>query len=249
MYDWPEIRQATDAWWAGIARHAGVSVKLTRGDDYSATWRQPDLLFSQICGYSVANEYRGRLKLIATPHYAVDGCIGPHYSSIVFARSTQPLSAFRGACAAYNNPDSMSGRLALQLVFAPLAQSGEFFARAIETGGHVSSMQAVREGRADVCAIDAVCVALAKRYRPDCLEGLVEIARSPHVPGLPYVTRSGNPLELLAALEAAFADPDLQQTRDSLFLDSLSVLTASDYDRISDLEGWMEEGGGLRLID
>jgi hypothetical protein len=21
MYDWPEVREATDAWWAGLARH------------------------------------------------------------------------------------------------------------------------------------------------------------------------------------------------------------------------------------
>ena len=81
--------------------------------------------------------------------------------------------------AAVNTPDSMSGMLALKLVFAPLAEQGRFFSRAVETGGHLASLAAVQSGDADVCAIDCVCVAMAKRYRPSALEGLVEIGRSP----------------------------------------------------------------------
>jgi hypothetical protein len=51
MYDWPEIRSATDAWWAGIARHAGLGFPLTRVPDYAELWRRDDLVFSQTCGY------------------------------------------------------------------------------------------------------------------------------------------------------------------------------------------------------
>src|SRR5690242_19394338 len=51
MYDWPEISTATDAWWAGIARHAGLSFPLSRATDYAELWRRDDLIFSQTCGY------------------------------------------------------------------------------------------------------------------------------------------------------------------------------------------------------
>jgi len=247
MYDWPEVCDATDAWWRAIAGRIGVDCNLDRRPDYTSTWRERGLLFSQTCGYPFTHEFRGRLELVATPHYAVDGCQGPDYCSFVFAREDKPPAAFAGARTAVNNPDSMSGMLALKLVFAPLARAGRFFSHAIETGSHLRSLLAVRDGEADVCAVDAVCVAMARRYRPDCLEGLVEIARSPLVPSLPYVTRTG-PVEVLRrALVGAIADPLLAEVRDRLFIQDMSILTPGDYDRIVGLEAAMERKGGLAL--
>src|SRR5262245_5109869 len=166
----------------------------------------------------------------------------------MFAREHRRPADVRGSRAAVNNPDSMSGMLALKLVFAPDARGGRFFSRVIETGGHIGSMIAVRDDRADVCAIDSVCVALARRYRPDYLDGLVEIARSPMVPSLPFVTApGGDPAQLRLALASAFADPDLAPTREALFLDRHSVLAEDAYDLILKLERQMEEAGGLEL--
>jgi ABC-type phosphate/phosphonate transport system substrate-binding protein len=178
----------------------------------------------------------------------VDGCDGAAYRSFIFARERLPLEAFRGATAAVNSPDSMSGMLALKLVFGPSAWDSHYFGRAIRTGGHLNSLLAVREGRADVCAIDAVCVGLARRYRPDCLGGLVEIARSPSVPGLPYVTRSGDIDFLREAIAGAFADPELREAREQLLLSGHSVLEPGAYDRIIDLELEMQKAGGLDLL-
>ena len=250
MYDWPEVGKATDAWMLGILRNLGqTSQVLDRNPDRLAVWRRDDLLFSQTCGYPFTHEFRGRLGYVATPHYGVPGCVGPNYCSFVFAREQRRPDDFRGQRAAVNNPDSMSGMLALKLIFAPHAEGGRFFSKVIETGGHIGSMVAVRDGEADVCAIDAVCVALARRYRPDYLDGLVEIARSPMVPSLPFVTAGGrDAAELRLALARAFADPDLAPAREALFLDGHSVLAANAYDLILELERRMEEAGGLRLL-
>lgn len=248
MYDWPEIREATDTWWRGLSRHLGVSINLDRNPDHFAAWRRDDLYFSQTCGYPFTHEFKGLLKYIGTPHYAVPGCAGANYCSFIFARISQPLELFRASVAAVNNPDSMSGMLALKLVFGPLAKGGRFFTSAIESSSHVNSMLAVRDGKADVCAIDAVCVAMAKRYRPDYLEGLVEIARSPSVPSLPYVTRCGNIEDIRRALIEAFGDEDLQEARDQLFLSGQSVLRPTAYERITKLEGDMQNAGGLDLL-
>ncbi len=248
MYDWPEVRAATDAWWSGLARHLKVLIELDRRADHRVPWRCDDLYFSQTCGYPFTHEFKGLLNYVGTPHYAVEGCEGALYRSVVFARERLPLEAFRGAIAAANAPDSMSGMLALKLVFGPLAIDGVFFSKAIETGGHINSLAAVREGLADVCAVDAVCAGLARRYRPDYLEGLVEIARSPQAPGLPYVTRNGNTDAIRAALANAFADPELQGARDQLFLSGCSVLEPQSYDRIIDLELEAQKAGGLNLL-
>ncbi|HEV8262902.1 MAG TPA: PhnD/SsuA/transferrin family substrate-binding protein, partial [Burkholderiales bacterium] len=129
--------------------------------------------------------------------------------------------------------------------------NGRFFARTVQTGAHASSLQAVLRGEADVCAVDAVCVALSRRYRPELLAGLMEIARSPMVPGLPYVTAGHRPPQELArmrqAIAAAFTDPQLQPARDALFLSGCSPLDRSDYAIIAALERNLERHGGLAL--
>ncbi len=236
MYDWPEIREHTDAFWAGFQRHAGLNVRLDRQSPYTEPWRNSDLIFSQICGYPFTHEFKGLLQYVATPHYSCEGCNDATYSSFIFARKALPLGEFRGKIPAINSMDSMSGMLALKLVFAPFVTNGEFFERKLKTGSHLNSLQAVREGKADVCAIDAVCVALAEKYRPKALDGLVMIAQSPMVPSLPFVSRSRSPEHLRAALTKIFADPDLKTAREALLMYGFSNLGAGAYDRITNLE-------------
>ena len=119
MYDWPEFRRHTDAFWQGFAKHAGLEGELDRTGFYSDIWKRPDLTFSQTCGYPFTHEFKGLLKYIATPHYVADGCSGADYCSIILAREAKPLSEFFGATFALNAPGSMSGMLAAKLVFAP----------------------------------------------------------------------------------------------------------------------------------
>jgi ABC-type phosphate/phosphonate transport system substrate-binding protein len=251
MYDMPEVRAFTDAWWKGLARHMGVVAGLDRLPDYFQIWRNPQLVFSQTCGYPLTHEFRGKLRLLATPHYGVDGCSGSSYRSIFFAREQRPLPEFRGSVAAYNNMDSMSGMLALKLVFLPFANGGQFFAKSRQTGSHLESLAAVQSGNADICAIDAVTVAMARRYRPSAMEGLVEVGRSPSVPSLPYVTSMKRTISEVEryrqGLAAAFSDTALAKTRAALFLDGFSVLSEADYDVIAALEQKIDLQGGLEL--
>ena len=236
MYDWPELKESTDAFWQGLAKHAGLIGSLDRATHYVDLWRNPKLDFSQTCGYPFTHEFNGLLSYVATPHYVCSGCNDGSYSSFIFARETKQLQEFHGKIAAVNAMDSMSGMLALKLVFAPWLQNGEFFERKIITGGHLNSLKAVREGNADVCAIDAVCAALAQKYRPQVLEGLVMIAQSPMVPSLPFVTRVRNPDHLRIALEKTFSDPELKTAREDLLMHGFSNLGAGAYDRITTLE-------------
>jgi ABC-type phosphate/phosphonate transport system substrate-binding protein len=247
MYDFPEVRDATDGFWVALAKAYGVRFGLTRTEDWTAPWRDPNLLFSQTCGYPFTHDFDGILTYVATPHYAADGCDGPNYSSIILARSAAPLESFRGRTAAFNNRDSMSGMLALQLVFAPLAINGVFFGSTVETGGHLASLAAVQQGRAEICAVDCVTIAFARRYRPAALDGLTEVARSPSVPGLPFVTRSGDVGKLRSALHQVMNDPSTDKLRESLLVTGLSVLPPGGYDIIPNLERAMQARGGLKL--
>jgi ABC-type phosphate/phosphonate transport system substrate-binding protein len=236
MYDWPEIRPHTDAFWQGLTRHAGIAGDLNRENLYEDLWAREDLTFSQTCGYPFTHKFNSLLQYIATPHYCCDGCVGPDYSSIIFAREKKPIDEFYGAVAAVNSLDSMSGMLALKLVCAPYMRDGEFFRRTRISGGHRNSLRDVRNKFADVCAIDSVCVALARKYCPEELEGLVEIARSPLVPALPFVTRAGDVTRLQNALHRTFMDENLRSVREALLLSGVSILPDLAYNKILDLE-------------
>lgn len=233
MYDWPEIRAATDQFWSGLAHYAGEEGMLDRRGAHDTLWSNEMLMFSQTCGYPLTHEFAGQFRYVATPHYSADGCNGADYCSIIFAKQPFEISKLGRAKPAVNSIDSMSGMLALKLAFAnlPDALDGPLL-----TGSHAASLAAVQKGEAYACAVDAVVVALARRHRPHLLKGLFEIARSPSVPGLPYVTRTGDVAVWRDALHKTFNDPQLATARDALLLNGFSVLPANAYEIILHLE-------------
>jgi len=260
MYDWPEVREATDGLWQGIARHlaasgfAGVPQTLERGREPCEQWRSPGLLLSQTCGYPLTHALAGAVDLIATPCYGVRGCEGADYCSlVVVARASKAagLTDLRGRTAAYNSDDSMSGMLALKAVVAPLSRGGRFFGRVIESGSHLASMRAVAAAEADVATIDCVSFALAERHHPALVRRLRVIAETPRVPGLPLITARGRPdperARLARALAEAFADPASAAARADVFIAGLEFTSLSAYQRILDLEAAADATGYTRL--
>ena len=249
MYDLPEVRKWTDRLWAAIAEElreggvAGVPEALERPSDHHHAWRPDGLLFSQTCGYPAATALRDMLRVVATPHYAAPGCEGPRYSSVVVAREASRVAVveeLRGAVCAFNSRDSQSGYNALRAAIAPLARGGWFFARTVETGAHAASMEAVRCGRADVCAVDCVTWALHARHRPSALVGLEVIRYTEPAPGLPFVTAGdvsdATFASIREALGRAFVRPDLTETRDALLISGLSILPADAYEPLLAME-------------
>ena len=249
MYDLREVRSRTDELWSAIAGElraagvAGVPDALERPADHHHAWRPDGLLFSQACGYPVTTTFRGVLRVVATPHYAAPGCEGPRYSSVVVAREASRVTAveeLRGSVCAFNSRDSQSGYNALRAVVAPFARGGRFFARTVETGAHAASMEAVRTGRADVCAVDCVTWALHARHRPSALTGLDVIRYTEPAPGLPFVTAgdvSDATFESVrSALVRAFDRADLAATREALLIRGVSILPIDAYEPLLAME-------------
>lgn len=245
MYDFPEVRWATDALWAAVAQRltatgiAAASV-LDRESTLNGLWTDPALLLSQTCGNPYARQYRDQLRLVATPLYAAPGCDGPRYSSWLMVRedaSGRELADFRGTVCAVNSWGSLSGWVAFAAVLPE--PPGRFFRAAVVTGAHVDSMAAVLAGEADIAAIDCVTYALLQRYRPAATAGLRAIGRTATAPGLPLVTRRDAPDETVEALRAAWrgalADPALAEARAALLIEGLEILSDADYDAIPPL--------------
>jgi ABC-type phosphate/phosphonate transport system substrate-binding protein len=249
MYDLPEVRAATDAWWQGLARAfrreglTDVPEALDRRENYKAIWASSDLLFSQTCGYPLMHSLAGLARLVATPCYDVDDCEGPNYCSLVIVAAEHPAAQvrdLRGLRCAINGPESQSGCNALRALVAGLAERGRFFGSVAVSGGHAASIAMVASGEADVAAVDCVTHALIARYRPAALAGTRVLCRTASAPGLPYITHGLADADLLrrlrAGLERAVADPTLAAARESLLLTGVAVLPLSDYDRITDMK-------------
>ena len=246
MYDLPEIRGATDAWWAGIARHlraaglTGVPDTLTRPDTLTDVWDAPDLLVGQGCGYPFTHAYAGRWQYLATPVYAVPGCEGPAYRSWLVVRegaSIRCVDDLSGGTVAVNAADSHSGWIALRAALADRGMAPDrALAGIVWTGGHRASVRAVADGEADVAAVDCVTHALLAAHAPDALAGTRVLAGTPIAPGLPLVAGPhvdrATRASVRAALWAALGDPDLSDCRRVLRIGGLRVLPKGAYDRI-----------------
>ena len=249
MYDLPEVREHTDRLWTAIAEEMrGLGVPdvpdaLERPINHHDVRRPRGLLFSQSCGYPVTTALRSAVRVVATPHYAATGCDGLRYCSAVVVHASShatSLDDLRGMVCAFNADDSHSGYNALRAAVAPIAKGRPFFSSTLRTGAHVSSIDAVRRQRADVCAVDCVMWALLARYRPSSLSGLTVLARTETVPGLPFVTAadcSDATVEAIRnALDRAFSRPDLADTRAALLISGLSVSTLDTYEPLLEME-------------
>lgn len=260
MYDLPGLAAATDALWAAIAgacRAEGVGevpVALERTRPHREVWRDPRLFLSQTCGYPLVHELAGRVRVVATPRYAVAACSGSSYTShCVVPREggAARLEDLRGAVAAANEIDSHSGMNAFRALIAPVAGGGRFFRQVVWSGSHLASLELVARGEVDVAAIDCVTFALLERVRPDLVARVRLIGQSAPCPGLPLVTAAatsdGEVAAIRRALARVAADPELAPLRAALLLDGFEVLAENAYAAVLALEDAAARAGYAEL--
>ena len=243
MYDLPELRTATERWWQGLARHfrdqgvADVPERLSASPaDRDVHWLSPELLFSQTCGYPLVTRLVDRVKLVATPCYDARGCEGPNYRSLLVVRQeteAATLAAMAPCRGAVNGFDSHSGWNALQKHVEPQGGWDRAFSETVESGGHVLSIDMVRDGAADVAAVDCVTHTLVADATPERLAGTRVLEATAAAPGLPYITAgevSDEEVEKLRrGLEGAVSDPALAEARASLRIAGFEVLPLEAY--------------------
>lgn len=228
MYDWPECRDETDALWQGIrdglrARGVAAPDALTRGGDVQAIWRDPDLLLAQTCWGPLEAGLANDVQVLAQPDYsAFEGGVGPLYSSAIVMRrdaaggamsmrspedgmARLPLDRMGGMRFAFNDLVSRSGYLGLIQDLREAGEGIDLFSQCLETGGHRQSLRAVRDGRADLCAVDCRSWALAQRFEPG-MDLLLVAGWTARRPGLPYITSLATDAQTRAALRAVLAE-------------------------------------------
>jgi ABC-type phosphate/phosphonate transport system substrate-binding protein len=239
----PRLQREYEALLACVLADAGVSeqVQLLQEPQLPAVWHRPDLLIGQTCGYPYVMALRGVASLLATPCFDFAGCEGSDYSSVIVTRDVDGVNSLaeaRGLTAAANSLDSNSGMNLLRHAVAPLARGGRFFGKVKWTGAHVGSLRAVREGEADIAAIDCVTFGYLKQESPDSVQGIKVLQYSASSPGLPLVTANSVPAALQARLRAALLSPgaQLRAHMTALHIKAFEHRPDADYNRIEQLE-------------
>jgi ABC-type phosphate/phosphonate transport system substrate-binding protein len=230
MYVDASQKAANDSVWAAIARVlrtcgvADVPERLDRGRPVQDVWRDPDLLFGQICGFPLVSNPTLGLRVIGMPIYDAPECADGMHRSLIVTRQgdARRVEDYRGRRVAINDRGSNTGMNLLRAAVLPHVRKGRFFGDVIESGAHRRSIAAILRSEADIAAIDAITYAAVLRAEPELARTLQIIATTAAAATPPFVTARGTDAATIAALQAALAeviaDPALADARQALFL-------------------------------
>ena len=254
MYDWPEVREATDALWTEIRlalRDEDIHApdQLDRSAPDATSQGSESLLLGQTCGLPYISHQYKTLRVVGSFHFDLE-CDPGDYHSLVVGRtgpaivgractpsikrdsdSSNSASFLRGSVVAFNEVGSQSGDAALRHLIAPLANGNSFLSDTVRTGSHREAIRAVSEGQADYCCVDAVSWLLALDHEP-AANNLQALLATPPSPGLPLVTHEHNQAKLPALRRAIANATDRLDQESARILHLLGFRSRSslDYD-------------------
>ena len=242
------LGEAYQALLVTLAREVGQSVEVESPSDLPAFWRRRDLLLSQTCGYPYMTRLRGEVTLVATPCYDFAGCSGSDYSSVIVVREGAEVDVLAdavGLVAVVNDLNSNSGMNVLRHAVAPLARDGRFFGRVIESGSHAASVRMVRQGAADIAAVDCVTWGYLAQEDSGALRGLKVLRYSVASPGLPLIAGGAVEEELVLRLRRALLRPTAKsrELMEVLSIRGFKYRGDADYARILQLQTEAEAAG------
>ncbi len=197
-YDLPSVQWANDSLWEAT----GYPGELNRHQAVSDLWHNPDLLVTQACGLDLFLS-EAPIDPVAAPVFDLDCEAGMYFSYIV--------GNVKGSVAAVNSLSSRSGWSALLTICKPQ--------KIVVTGSHQASLEALKNGLADVAAIDAVTWSIIERDAPATLAGLKIVEQTSAAPSPPYVVRRGVDREnVFRSLNSALESPGSIDAKNALFL-------------------------------
>jgi ABC-type phosphate/phosphonate transport system substrate-binding protein len=249
MYNFPEMRAANARFWEalrGLLREAGLTgvpdaLVFERGPVPPRL--EPELLFSQTCGYPLETVFKGQAIRLGAPVYDVPGCEGPTHCAFFLVRADAParsLADLRGGVFLLNSPVSNSGMNLPRRALAEIAGGKPFFRAVIETGGHPASLERLLRGEGDVASIDCVTYAFWRKYRPEAAAQVRVLAKTPPSPAIPFVTSVATPPEIISVLRTALhtlgSEPRYAAARAGLMIRAIEDVPDMAYEGLLDYE-------------
>jgi ABC-type phosphate/phosphonate transport system substrate-binding protein len=249
MYNLPEMRPANTRFWEalrGLLLEAGLddapeNLVFERGPVPPRL--EPEMLFSQTCGYPLETVFKGQAIRLGSPVYDAPGCFGATHRAffIVRADSTvQSLDDLRGGVFLLNSKVSNSGMNLPRRALAEITGGKSFFRAVIETGGHPASLDRLLRGEGDVASIDCVTYAFWCHHRPEAAARVRVIGDTPPSPSIPFVTSVATPpaiVDILRdALRCVATEPRYAAARTGLMISSIENVPDDAYSGLIDYE-------------
>lgn len=253
MYTAPEpIRAANERWISRILKHLGHSRLNAASLSLPELWLSPDLLLTQTCGYPLMTLLRDQVRIVGRPRYELPDASAGNHCSLIISRADdvrKTLADFRGSRGVINSEDSNSGMNLLRQRLAPLQRDGQFFATVGISGAHRESLRWLRDGHADLAAVDSVTYAYLAQHAPEDVSGLRMVARSALSPTLPFITVATATDEQVEHLREVMnrALRELPDVAQILGLPEVLPASESDYRVVLDYQREAEELGYGRV--
>jgi ABC-type phosphate/phosphonate transport system substrate-binding protein len=227
---------------------AGMGVDADQGvvsDDVA-----PGILLTQICGYPLFKHYRDQYRVLATPHYAMPGCVGASHRAFFVVRADDPaeqLEDLRGRRFGCNSLLSNSGMNLPRLSLARIAGGRPFFSSVVMTGAHIESLACLDQGKIDICSVDNVTWGFFKKFRSTAAERYRILAVTEASPSLPFVasvkTTEADAVAVTETLYEMMTDPQTAWIREVLEFAGLSEPDVPAYERLAEYERQAAELG------
>lgn len=249
MYNLPEMRPDNARFWEalrGLLIEAGVedapeSLIFERGPVPPRL--EPEMLFSQTCGYPLETVFKGQAIRLGLPVYDAPGCAGAAHRAFFVVRGDSPaqgLDDLRGGVFLLNSPVSNSGMNLPRRALAEIAHGKPIFREIIETGGHPASLDRLLRGVGDVASIDCVTYAFWRHHRPEAAARLRIVGDTPPSPSIPFVTSVATPPAIVDILRTALrrvaTEPRYAAARAGLMIAGIEDVPDAAYRRLIDYE-------------
>ena len=234
MYPFPQLRSAYDQLWDNVrSRLPFEAPALDWEVDPDVASRRGDLVLGQTCGWPLVKHLAETVRVVGTFDCAVPDAVDGTYCSLLVSSIEDSLSSILhrdDLRVAANSADSLSGWISL----LSAAASFDVHLDDVEwTGAHVASIEALRNGRCHLAAIDAVT--WAHLGGP----ALTVVGRGPRIPCLPLVTAASTSdsvlAELRTALRSAVNDPAAAAVCATLRIRGFVERHLTDYEGVSAL--------------
>ncbi len=219
-------------------------------DTGESVLRDPGLFIGHTCGYPLMKHLQNVVTPLCVPVFNVNGVEGRLYSSRFIVATDSDIDSLADSAArtaVINDTCSNSGMNVLRHAIAALDSNAPFFAAVINSGGHLQSLAAVAENRADIAAIDCVSYQLIKDRWPELTERVRSIGDSVKTCGLPLVMpgasfSSSDTRHILGTLNNALEQLE-PRLRHQLHLSHFESVSFDDYQSILEVESFAMDAG------
>jgi ABC-type phosphate/phosphonate transport system substrate-binding protein len=249
LYRLAELEGAKACFWQAVAVEFGrlggedAPDELDFGRPTVPECIEPEILFSQVCGYPLQKLFSSQARVLAAPVYDADHCDGATHRGVFVVHRQAAygrLQDLKGCRFVFGGPCSNSGMNLPRRAIADVAGGGVFFESAIETDSQGGNLEMVARREADATCVDCVTFAFVARHRPqvaDALRILAPTARSPSIPFVTSATTDPQTGELLfLALRAVATSPEWADARAGLMLRDIVSIDAAAYEPLLEYE-------------